>query len=148
MRQIVGFLALSAALALASPSASAVQQTVARAQFTSWVQDREPVDELASIDRNVEEIFFFTEFRNMAGQFVTHRWTLNGQVMTEVSFRIRASRWRIYSRKHLQTYWIGSWTVDVIDENDNVLVSKTIEYSDQLGPRAFRPRHSPDRPQD
>jgi hypothetical protein len=75
-------------------------------------------------------VYFFTELRNLEGTTITHRWSLNGSVMAEVTFNVRASRWRVYSSKTLLPEWRGTWVVDVVDENGSVIASRTIGYGD------------------
>ena len=62
---------------------------------------------------------------------MTHRWTLNGTVMAEVSFNVRASRWRVHSSKTLLPEWRGDWVVDVVDDNGAVVESRTVGYGAQ-----------------
>ncbi len=125
-------LALAFALVVIAPlTAFSAEATVSRAQFTSSMLDREPTDELSAISTGAEKVFFFTELRNMDGTTVTHRWSLNGAVMAEVSFNVRASRWRVYSSKTLLPEWRGDWVVDVLDDTGTVIETKTVSYSAQ-----------------
>jgi hypothetical protein len=129
MRKVSGYLLALAIVVLAPFPAISAEQSISRAQFTSAVLDREPTDDLTAIDPAAEKIFFFTELRNMDGSSVTHRWTLNGAVMAEVSFKVRASRWRVYSSKTLLPEWRGEWVVDVLDESGTILETRTVGYS-------------------
>ena len=125
-------IALAFALVVMAPlTAFSAEAEVSRAQFTSSMLDREPTDELSAIALNTEKMFFFTELRNMDGTTVTHRWSLNGAVMAEVSFNVRASRWRVYSSKTLLPEWRGDWVVDVLDDAGTVIETKTVSYSAQ-----------------
>ena len=56
---------------------------VARAQFTTDIVDREPVDQVVSVGEDQRTIYFFTDLRNLQGRTVTHRWEFEGQVMQE-----------------------------------------------------------------
>ena len=129
MKKIASYAVILAIFATAPLVAWSADPAVSRAQFTSAVLDREPTDDLTAIDPGSEKIFFFTELRNMDGTSITHRWSLNGAVMAEVSFKVRASRWRVYSSKTLLPEWRGEWVVDVLDENGSVLESRTAGYS-------------------
>ena len=131
MKQLT-LIALALALVVLAPlPALSAEAEVSRAQFTSVVLDREPIDELATLSPGVEKVSFFTELRNMDGTTVTHRWTLNGSVMAEVSFNVRASRWRVYSNKTLLPEWRGDWVVDVVDDKGAVIASRTVGYGAQ-----------------
>lgn len=129
MKKIASYVLVLAIFATAPFLAWSAEPEVSRAQFTSAVLDREPTDELTAIDPGAEKIFFFTELRNMDGTSITHRWSLNGAVMAEISFKVRASRWRVYSSKTLLPEWRGEWVVDVLDESGTVLETRTVGYS-------------------
>lgn len=131
MKEVIRIILVLALVVVAPLAAMSAEPMVSRAQFTSAVLDREPTDELSAISPGAENVFFFTELRNMEGTTVTHRWSLNGAVMAEVSFNVRASRWRIYSSKTLLPEWRGDWVVDVVDENGTVLETRTVGYSAQ-----------------
>lgn len=102
--------------------------TVSRAQFTSAIENREPVDTLDAVENDLRTVYFFTELRDMDGQTVVHRWTYNGQVMAEVSFPVGGSRWRVYSSKNLIPEWVGTWAVEVLNANGEVIESKSFTY--------------------
>jgi hypothetical protein len=102
--------------------------SVARAIFTSQIVDREPVDTLDAISRDIQQVFFFTDLRRLQDQIITHRWEHNGQVMAEVKFKVGGPRWRVYSSKNLLPGWVGSWTVVVTDESGGLLNSSSFEY--------------------
>lgn len=101
---------------------------VARAQFTSAIEAREPVDKVSILSNDVNKIYFFSDLRNLQGQMVTHRWLLAGQVMAEVSFNVGGPRWRVNSSKALQPGWVGDWTVAVVDGADTVISEYTFKY--------------------
>jgi hypothetical protein len=90
---------------------------VARAQFTTAVVGREPVDQVVNLDEQATRVFFFTDLRNLQGRTVTHRWEFEGQVVSEVAFKVGGPRWRVYSVKSLNPGETGKWTVFVIDES-------------------------------
>lgn len=90
---------------------------VARAQFTTEIVDREPVDEIVRLDTDATRVFFFTDLRNMQDQTVTHRWEFEGEVVSEVEFKVGGPRWRVYSAKSLNPGQSGKWTVFVLDES-------------------------------
>lgn len=110
-------------------SAAAIAGEVARAQFTTAIDAREPADDLTEADAaNTQKIYFFTELRDLEGQTVTHRWTHDGATLAEVSFTPGSARWRVWSSKELLPEWTGTWTVSVVDAGGNVLTEKSFEY--------------------
>jgi len=108
----------------ATPSAG-----VARAQFTSAVQDREPVDNVETLTTAVDRVFFFTELTGLAGQRVTHRWEHNSKIMAEVAYEVGADRWRVWSSKQFDPSWTGEWKVSVIDAGGAALTTQTLNYN-------------------
>lgn len=110
--------------------APAPRGPVARAQFTSGISGREPIDRLgtripAPRDQAIS-LYYFTDIRGMAGHTVTHRWIYEGQTMAQVRFKIGGRRWRVYSSKVLPPQMTGRWEVVTTDEDGRVL--KTDEF--------------------
>ncbi len=129
MKSLIGSLAVLAVVAVAASPAIGAEGTISRAQFTSAVLDREPVDEITSIDSSTGSVFFFTEFRNFEGTSASHRWVYNGEVKFELSFKIRGSRWRVYSQKTLPKEWLGDWRVEVVSEDGTVLETHDLKHA-------------------
>ena len=129
MKRLTRYVLVLAIVAMAPFPAISAEPTVSRAQFTTAILDREPTDELTAISPGTDKVFFFTELRNMEGTTVTHRWSLNGTVMAAVTFRVRASRWRVHSSKNLLPEWRGEWVVDVVDETGKVFDTRRIGYA-------------------
>lgn len=102
--------------------------TVARAQFTSAIDNREPTDQLTTLSNDKTRVYFFTELKDMANQKVTHRWEYKGEVKSEVSFDVGANRWRVFSSKTLDPSWTGEWKVSVVDANGGTLGANTFTY--------------------
>jgi len=115
--------------AAAEPSTEVpvVDARVARAQLTSAVKDREPVDRLPSSiqvsDGRLARIVFFSEVRDLAGQTLSHRWEHRGETVAEVSFIIGSDTWRMHSAKRVTAAMTGEWRVVVVDEVGTELAS-------------------------
>ena len=101
---------------------------VERAIFTSAIFDREPVDELVAVGGNLEEVYFFSELRQLSGRTVTHRWEYEGEVVSEVPFEVGGPRWRVFSKKTLLPTQSGKWTVVVVDESGWALHAVMFDY--------------------
>ena len=101
---------------------------VARHQFTSAIENREPVDALTDA-MNVNPMFYFTELKGFEDSTVLHRWTFNGNVMAEVTFNVGGPRWRVYSSKRFQPEWDGEWLVEVVDQAGVVVASDVININ-------------------
>lgn len=118
-----------AATAPGSTPAAAATASVSQAQFTTAVTNREPVDDITTLDNSHTQVLFFTTLKNAAGQTITHRWQYNGQRMAEVKFEPKANHWRVWSSKTLMPNQTGTWTVEVVDGSGKVLTSKTLDYT-------------------
>lgn len=102
--------------------------SVERAQFTTGIENREPVDLVTVLENDQDEISFFTDIRGMAGRTVTHRWEYQGKVMAEVKFEVGGPRWRVHSTKTLLPDQLGKWTVVVVDQSGWPLHAEMFEY--------------------
>jgi hypothetical protein len=102
--------------------------TVARAQFTNAIQDREPVDKVSKLLNDKNRVYFFSEIKDAADQKITHRWEHDGKVMSETSFDVGGNRWRVYSSKNLDPSWTGEWKVSVVDEAGSTLGASSFTY--------------------
>ena len=102
--------------------------TVARAQFTNAIQDREPVDKVSKLLNDKNRVYFFSEIKDAPNQKITHRWEHNGKVMSETGFDVGGNRWRVFSSKTLDPSWTGEWKVSVVDEAGSTLGASTFTY--------------------
>ncbi len=110
-------------------SGSGFAGEVTRAMFTIGIDNREPVIMVDSIDStSYTAISFFTELQDLTSHNITHQWMFNDQVMFEKTFEVKGPRWRVWTSKTLAPSWIGSWTVNVLDDDRTVLTSESFEY--------------------
>jgi hypothetical protein len=107
---------------------SAPSGTVARATFTTAIEEHEPVDEIESLGNDQQTVVFFTELRGFEGRTLEHVWERQGEEMARVPFLVGGPRWRVYSRKTLDPGQTGQWTVTVVDESGEELMSETLDY--------------------
>ncbi|MGB5339566.1 MAG: DUF2914 domain-containing protein [Gammaproteobacteria bacterium] len=114
---------------MAEPEATAVPADVARAQFTSAIQRREPADNLVELNGPAEKIFFYTEVSGMTDQLLIHSWEFKGESVAEVRFRAGGPRWRVWSSKQMSPDMQGTWTVVVLNAAGDILAEKTLDYN-------------------
>ena len=110
----------------------APEQGVALAQFTTRVEDREPVDSIAFLENEARSIVFYSDLRGFEGETIVHRWEYGDQVMAEVSFAVGGKRWRVWSSKELLPVWIGDWTVSVVKSDGEVVATESFSYNEKL----------------
>jgi hypothetical protein len=123
-----------AAAAPAAAAPAAATGTVARAQFTSAVENREPVDKVTNLINDKTEIYFFSELKNLDNHKVTHRWEHEGKTAFEKSFDVGGNRWRVFSGVTLDPAQTGEWKVSVVDENGATIDTASLSY--QAAPAA------------
>lgn len=101
---------------------------VALAQFTTGIEDREPIDQITFVENEIRKIYFYTDLRGFEGQTIKHRWLHNGTVMADVAFEVRGPRWRVWSSKALLPDWIGDWTVEIVAAEGEVIAAETFTH--------------------
>lgn len=110
------------------------ESTVARAQFSTNVIDREPIDDIGPTVRveysEIQRVYFFTDLRDMSGSQVVHQWKLDGENQADVTFEIGGDRWRVWSSKRLLPGFDGKWSVDIILDGQ-VIESRSFDYVDE-----------------
>jgi hypothetical protein len=99
------------------------------AQFTTGIENREPVDQVTFVSNDVKTIYLYSDLRGFEGQTVTHRWLHGGETRAEISFEVRGPRWRVWSSKDLLEDWIGDWTVEIVRDDGEVVAAETFTYS-------------------
>jgi hypothetical protein len=106
-------------------------ENISEAVFALNVEDRVPINIVEELDNSLGKIYFFTNIRNLKGEYITHRWIYDDKVMADVRFEVRGPRWRIWSSKNLWHTWIGQWRVQVLLDDATVLFEKTFNYKHQ-----------------
>lgn len=104
---------------------------ISQATFALNIVNRIPQDKVSEIDNSIKKIFFYTDLRNLKEQIITHRWLYKGKSMAEVRFYPKGNRWRVYSSKNLWRKWTGQWKVEVLNQHNQILLTKTFEYKDK-----------------
>lgn len=120
------------------------QWQVARAQFTSGIENREPVDRLVVATPMVHEVYFFSDLRHLGGRTVTHRWTYQGEVVSLVRFKVGGPRWRVNSKVDIEADQVGEWSVTVVDESGWPLYTELFRYEN--GAPLLQPANNPVNP--
>ncbi len=105
-----------------------ITTNISQAVFAKNINNREPQDIIESSDNTLKKIFFFTNIRKLKGETITHRWLYKDRVMAEVKLYIGGSRWRTWSSKNIWHNWLGTWMVQVIKEDGEILLEKEFDY--------------------
>jgi hypothetical protein len=102
---------------------------VSRAVFTTAIENTEPVDSLGELHSDAEQVFLFTELRNMDGEAVVHTWEYKGSVIARIHFQVEQPNARLWSDRWLTPDMRGSWRVVVTNASGTVLTEKTLDYN-------------------
>jgi len=101
---------------------------ISQAVFAKSVVERTPIEIITEANNSLKKVYFFTNIRHLKGDKITHRWSYKDKVKAEVSFDIKGDRWRVWSSKNLWHTWVGKWKVEVLNQNGQVLLTKTFVY--------------------
>ena len=101
MRVILLASLLAPVLAIAQTESQPACPTLARASFTTAVENREPTHTVSQVPADTDELFFYTEVHNGSNQTLYHHWSLNGESFVDVTLEIGSDFWRTWSSKTL-----------------------------------------------
>lgn len=101
-----------------------------RIVLTATMEKLEPGEAIDSLvaETQIQRLYLFTELQGYAGQELIHRWSFAGKVQADVLLTIEDSPWRTYSEKWLLPNQLGSWRVEIIDQQQNVLYQHDFQY--------------------
>ena len=101
---------------------------VARDMLTTGVIDREPIDDASNYPPSEGQIYYFTEVKGANNStYITHIWYYEGQEMAQVPLAVNGPRWRTWSSKQIVDSWRGSWKVEAVDSDGNILSSQNFD---------------------
>ncbi len=115
--------------------ASWPHEHISSAVFAKSVENRMPIEIITEADNTLGKVYFFTNIRHLTGDKITHRWIYTptgeskGKVKAQISFNIKGKRWRVWSSKNIWHTWTGKWTVEVLNQKNQILLSKTLIYN-------------------
>lgn len=112
---------------------------VVRAQFTTEIVEREPVNRIEAVfsvdgevystdGRALQALYYFSEVEGMRGETLSHRWEHESEVVAETSFKVRGDPWSVYSRHDLAPAMGGDWRVIVMDAEGEVIRTDDFSY--------------------
>lgn len=117
-------------LLLFSISAFAGSEFVSRAQFTSLVADREPVNSVTTLDTSTSPLYFFTDIKDCKGCEVQHVWYLNGKLQLTLSGKASSDRYRWWSKVDPNGL-TGTWKVET-KVKGRVHATRTLQYTEAV----------------
>ncbi len=93
-------------------------QHLIRAQLTSNIKQREPLDQLDGVDLSkLNKLYLFVELQQMQGKTVEVRWYNEQQQQASVELAIGGPRWRTYASKQFDSRSRGQWRVAIFQQH-------------------------------
>jgi hypothetical protein len=108
-------------------STTTLALTIPKAQFTTNVVSREPIDNIDRLSNDFKTVFYFTDIRDCVGCKVEHQWWHKGKMVSSVKGKAKYARYRWWSKKTLTDNMFGDWTVKVY-VNGKLVKTDTISY--------------------
>ena len=88
----------------------------------SGVQDREPIDDLTTVDSSADRVYCWMELiLDRLPSTVRHVWYADGEKVGEVALKVTTAPYRTWSAKRIRP---GHWKIEVLDESGTVLAVK------------------------
>lgn len=105
---------------------------VVRAQLTSGIQQREPIDSIDQISlaqKASRPIFFFLHLQEFKNEKIIVEWFYQDKRIAKVTLQTGGDDWRTYSSKMLNKARLGLWRVVAIDQSGNLLAERSFKVS-------------------
>ena len=101
---------------------------IADAVICEDVVDRAPVGANTSFSATIGKLYCFTKVVGaQTPTTVTHVWYFGETERARIELKVGAASWRTKSSKIIHAHETGSWHVDVLDADGNVL--RTLRFS-------------------
>jgi hypothetical protein len=97
--------------------------------ITTKIFNGDPVDSVKRLSSSsLKGLYCFTRVESSAvdDTCVKHVWYHNGEIVGEATLPVRGEQWRTYSKKLIEKGSKGSWRVEAVDPNGNLL--KSVEF--------------------
>lgn len=106
--------------------AGAAEPGAAEVTVTTGIRDRMPVDAVESYAAKVESLFCFSRITGaVEDTTIWHVWYLGEKEMARIGLPVRSENWRTWSNKAIPAGAQGHWRVEVLDDQGNMLASKS-----------------------
>lgn len=96
--------------------------------FCTGVENRTPVGVDSLFPSDVGRVYTFTKIVGASEPTsIFHVYYYNDKEMARIELKIGGSPWRTWSYKTILPEWKGTWKLEVLDADGNVLTSKTFK---------------------
>lgn len=108
--------------------ASGSSLEIAEAVICTEVSNRTPIGTAETFPPHINKLYCFTNVVGAVQEtFVKHVWCFGDEIMAEVTLPVKSVRWRTYSSKKILPQWQGPWSVEIQDENGEILTTIVFE---------------------
>ncbi|MEA3466512.1 MAG: DUF2914 domain-containing protein [Thermodesulfobacteriota bacterium] len=119
----IGRLILLVALLCGVFVAGAQALEVEDVSITTRIVNRAPVDSLNTVPANVDKLYCYTRIIGATEDtWITHVWYCKDKELARVRLSVDSSNWRTWSSKRVLSQWKGTWRVEVLDAEGQVLL--------------------------
>lgn len=114
------FLAWVTAIPCSAQSRAALH--VEQFSFCRIVENRAPVGTDSIFPDTVGRVFCFTKVSGAAEPaMISHVWYFNEKQISRIDLEVKSKTWRTWSYKKIPKGWIGTWRVDLVSSDGEVL---------------------------
>jgi ribosome modulation factor len=105
---------------------------ITKAILTSKIIEQQPGTEFnQTVPKYIRELHFYTQIEHANNQTLSHRWLFNNQILATIPLNIQSDHYRTWSSKKMSSAWQGTWHIEVLDANQDVIFRKTFIYGTQ-----------------
>ncbi|PIQ03585.1 MAG: hypothetical protein CO158_03095 [Piscirickettsiaceae bacterium CG_4_9_14_3_um_filter_43_564] len=102
---------------------------IKRAQLGQVVRHKKLINPFdKTVPKYIRKVAFLTEIAHAQGQTIYHRWVYKSQEMATVALKIDSPLFRTWSTKQLTSAWEGSWHIEVLNEQKEIIFRYHFHY--------------------
>jgi len=83
------------------------------------------------IPKHIRQPYFFTQIKEAKGKTIYHRWLFKNKVMALIPLEINSNLYRTWSSKRMTSAWQGEWTVEILNDQQDVIYRQTFQYGNR-----------------
>ncbi|MDA3808059.1 MAG: DUF2914 domain-containing protein [Thiomicrorhabdus sp.] len=81
-----------------------------------------------TVPKYIRELSFYTQIEHAKNQTIRHRWLFNNRILATIPLKINRENDQTWSSKKMSSAWQGTWYIEVLDANQDVIFRKTFIY--------------------
>jgi hypothetical protein len=102
---------------------------ITNAILTSEIIKQQPGTKFnETVPKYIRELSFYTQIEHAKNQTIRHRWLFNNRILATIPLKINRENDQTWSSKKMSSAWQGTWYIEVLDANQDVIFRKTFIY--------------------